>query len=98
MPTLLHSEFVGKLSGETKAGEWPEPRMGLSVANGSTPTELHQGGYVPLSRRKRTNMIIMTVTLDDNILHPPSIIERFAVVIRNWNSFDELSQALQTYV
>jgi len=43
-------------------------------------------------------MIVVTVTFDDDILHLPTFVERFAVVIRDRNSLDELSQALQTDV
>lgn len=41
-------------------------------------------------------MIVMTVAFGNDILHLPSFVEWFAVVIRDRDSLDELSQVLQT--
>lgn len=89
--SLEQREFLAMFSGERNEGECDDARIGESV-NCSIPT-----AQVPIILRsimivKLTNVIIMTMTANDNIGLSSTRIKRSVSIVWYWPRLDECSE------
>lgn len=90
-----HREWVGRFRGSTKAGECPDTRIGESFANCSTPTA-HDvtNALVVASPVGHTDVVVVTVAQNHNISHLSPLVERFSIVVRDFDRLEEYTEVL----